>query len=442
MPDENSITRYFVTIRMAEFAYLVNTKTASRWQRLRAGRVHFLVLVVVGLMYVTYSSEWLRGGPPILRPFYDNQTVATNSSRSNKTIPGRTMPNRSLTSKPNRSIISTPNLSITSTSNKSITSTPKRHRTKTTLVNKTPTKTTPGKTTYSRSAIKVTHTRHQTTSGTGHTKTYSVYASGKGGRIGNQMFEYASAYGIARMTNRSAVTHKTKFNTLWTLFTNLSVPRSGPLPNMKTMKPGAYAAYNRKFEKLPESNVKLHGYFQSWKYFQKYERDLRAQFTFKEAIRSKASEYLVHIAQTYKNNLSDKNITFVGVHVRRGDMVDLPRYRVASKSYIVKAMDAFRRNFTRVHFVVCSNGIPWCKKNLGKQKNVSFSESRSPYVDFAILSLCNHTLATVGTYSWWAGWMAGGVTTYYTRFADPSTHLFRNLKFEDFFLPKWIPMSD
>ena len=410
---------------MAEIAPLLAAKTASCWQWLRARHVHVLVLMVVSLMCVAYSSEWLLGVPPILRGMYN--TIATNNSRSSKTMPGRAMPNRSITS--------TPNWSITSTS--------KRNRIETTLVNKTTT-TTSGKTTPSRSAITVTPTRHQTSSGSGHTHTkmYSVYTSGKGGRIGNQMFEYACGYGIARMNNRSVVTHKTHFNTLWTLFTNLSVPRSGPLPHMKTMKPASYAAYDPKFEKLPESNVNLYGYFQSWKFFQKYERDLRAQFTFKEAIRSNASEYLVYIAQTYKSNSSDKNITFVGVHVRRGDRVTLRRYRVASKSYIVKAMDAFRRNFTRVHFVVCSDDIRWCKKHLGQQKNVSFSENRSPTMDFTILSLCNHTLSTVGTFSWWVGWMAEGVITYYTRFADPSTSLFTSLKFDDFFLPKWIPMSD
>ena len=427
---------------MAEFAPVVNTKTASCWQRLRASRVHFLVLVIVGLMYVTYSSEWLHGVRPILRDFYYNQTVARHILRSNKTMPGGTTPNRSLTSTRNMSKTSTPNLSITTTPNPSITSTPNLNRTKTTPVNKTTTNTTSGKTTSTTPATTVTPTRHQTTSSSGHTKTYSVYTSGRGGRIGNQMFEYASAYGIARMNNRSVVTHKTNFNTLWTLFTKLSVPRSGPLPNMKKMEPESYAAYDPKFEKLPESNVNLYGYFQTWKFFQKYERDLRAEFTFKETIRSKALEYLVHIAQTYTNNSSDKNITFVGVHVRRGDMITKPRYRVASKSYIVKAMNDFRRNFTRVHFVVCSDDIPWCKKNLGQQKNVSFSEKRSPNVDFAILSLCNHTVSTVGTFSWWVGWMAGGVTTYYTRFADPSTDLFTTLKFEDYFLPKWIPMSD
>ena len=53
-------------------------------------------------------------------------------------------------------------------------------------------------------------------------------------------------------------------------------------------------------------------------------------------------------------------------------------------------------------------------------------------MDFAIFSLCNHTLATVGTFSWWVGWVAGVVTTYYTRFVDPSTTLFTSLKFDDF----------
>ena len=34
---------------------------------------------------------------------------------------------------------------------------------------------------------------------------YKVYIGGSGGRFGNKMFEYAAAYGIARMNNRSAV---------------------------------------------------------------------------------------------------------------------------------------------------------------------------------------------------------------------------------------------
>ena len=123
-------------------------------------------------------------------------------------------------------------------------------------------------------------------------------------------------------------------------------------------------------------------------------------------------------------------------------LVHSHRSRVASNSYIVKAMNDIRRNFTRFHFVVCSDDIPWCKQNLGRQKNVSFSKSRSSIMDFAILTLCNHTLSTVGTFSLWVGWMARGVTTYHTRCGNTSMTFCSHLTFADFIRPNWIPMSD
>ncbi|KAI0213563.1 Galactoside 2-alpha-L-fucosyltransferase 2, partial [Lamellibrachia satsuma] len=263
-----------------------------------------------------------------------------------------------------------------------------------------------------------------------------------GRRLGNHMFEYAATYGIARMNNQSAVIHVTNYHTMWDIFAHLTLPRSSPLSNMTKMSAGKYATYNSIFEKLPNSNVHLRGYFQSWKYFQRYQHYLRQEFAFKKVIRRDANDYLLQIARTYIRTPTARNITFVGVHVKRGDRVRSQLYRVASKSYITRAMDDFRRNFTRVHFVVCSDDISWCKEHLGQQKNVSFSVGRSAIEDFVVLSLCNHTLSTVGTYSWWVGWLAGGATTYYVNHGNVSTHIYRHLKADDFFLPGWIPMSD
>jgi len=271
-----------------------------------------------------------------------------------------------------------------------------------------------------------------------------VYVFGRGGRLGNKMFQYAAGYGIARMNNRSAVTHLTNFDMMWHLFANLSIHREMPPPYLEYISEKRYGTYNRKFEKLPEVNVGLYGFYQSWKYFQKYERELRTEFTLNDALRKRASDHLLRIAQMYNKNsaMPKRNITFVGVHVRRGDMVRIPAFRVASRSYILRAMQNFRRNFTRVHFVICSDDIPWCKQNLGQQKNVSFSESKSANVDFAILSLCNHTLSTIGSFSWWVSWMAGGVTTYYTPFAEKWSREYLQVTVGDHFLPNWIPMSD
>ena len=438
------------------------SKTWTCWQRVRPAPAYVLVMVGVCLVYVAYSSKRLHEAPHMLHAADKNQhgiikrtvvvNVAASKSRSNNATSGHVTSTWSIvaTSTPTQSNVrhgtTTTNNSRT---NKSpvITSLLTHLRKFTSLITNVhpPVISSPQivATTIKNSPTPVNKSIiQQRVKIPTHTKTYKVYARCMGGRLGNQMFEYAAAYGIARRHNRSAVIHTTNFKMLWGLFANLSLPRSGPLPNMQTMGEAKYGMYDTKFDKLPESNVKLYGYFQSWKYFQKYERDLRAQFVFRETIRSKAMEYLVHVAQLYKNNSSDKNITFVGVHVRRGDRVRSQHYRVASKSYIVRAMNDFRRNFTRVHFIVCSDDLPWCKENLGQQKNVSFSDSKSPVTDFAILSLCNHTVSTVGTFSWWVGWMAGGVTTYYTRFGNTSTYIFKDVKFADHFLPNWIPMSD
>jgi len=268
---------------------------------------------------------------------------------------------------------------------------------------------------------------------------YKVYISGSSGRFGNRIFQYAAAYSIARMNNRSAVTHITRFNQLRAAFANLSIPVGKPLPRMKTITHSKSGMYDRKFERLPNCNVQLRGYFQAWKFFQKYEHDLRREFTLNGPLKMQAADYLRRIAVMHNRRVQYKNITFVGVHVRRGDKVRSKKYTVASVSYITKAMNDFRRNFTRVHFIVCSDDVKWCKENLRQEKNVSFSESRSPIMDFAILTLCSHTLSTVGSYSWWAGWLAGGVTTYYKNYANT---VYNNIKATDYFLPNWIPMSD
>ncbi|KAH3835789.1 hypothetical protein DPMN_109153 [Dreissena polymorpha] len=41
---------------------------------------------------------------------------------------------------------------------------------------------------------------------------------------------------------------------------------------------------------------------------------------------------------------------------------------------------------------------------------VAFLEGNSDAVDMAVLSLCDHTIVSTGTFGWWAAWLAGGTT--------------------------------
>jgi galactoside 2-L-fucosyltransferase 1/2 len=53
-----------------------------------------------------------------------------------------------------------------------------------------------------------------------------------------------------------------------------------------------------------------------------------------------------------------------------------------------------------------------------KQENickptVDFSVGNSASADLAILSSCNHSVVTAGSFGWWAAWLANGYTVYY-----------------------------
>jgi Glycosyl transferase family 11 len=71
-------------------------------------------------------------------------------------------------------------------------------------------------------------------------------------------------------------------------------------------------------------------------------------------------------------------------------------------------------------------------------ETVVYSPGVSGEQDLAILSQCNHTIFTVGTFGWWAGYLAGGMTIYYKNFPAPQSQFERQFSKLDFFPPEWI----
>jgi galactoside 2-L-fucosyltransferase 1/2 len=66
------------------------------------------------------------------------------------------------------------------------------------------------------------------------------------------------------------------------------------------------------------------------------------------------------------------------------------------------------------------------------------STGRSGWEDMAILSKCNHTIMTVGTFGWWAGFLAGGITVYFKDFPAVGSELSLGFDAGDYFLPEWV----
>ena len=116
-------------------------------------------------------------------------------------------------------------------------------------------------------------------------------------------------------------------------------------------------------------------------------------------------------------------------------------YRVPGRIYLRKAMNFYRMKYQAVHFVVASDDVNWCQRKLSSP-DVTFTNQSDYRMDFAILSSCNHTIMTVGTYGWWVGWLAGGDVIYYNKPFRKYSYLWRNVNMTDRFPPHWIPMGD
>ena len=64
-------------------------------------------------------------------------------------------------------------------------------------------------------------------------------------------------------------------------------------------------------------------------------------------------------------------------------------------------------------------------------------------VDLGVLSLVDHSIITVGAFSWWAGFLARGTVVYYGQFVDADSKLRSQFddKMADYVLPNWVKMS-
>ena len=257
------------------------------------------------------------------------------------------------------------------------------------------------------------------------------------GRLGNKMFQLASLIGVCAMHGYKPVIFHG--NSLLRVF-NINIETIG---NSKLTNTEVYSEqfgagiYDKKIEKLNlNKNATLNGYFQSWKYFAHVEDDVRKAFTFSGGIRNKVKERLA------KLNIGDRPT--VGVHIRRGDMNtgrELQRgYNIASKEYLLRAVEHFRTKYKNPVFYVVSDDMRWSRQTLIGDE-FHFLSTRNPNEDLAILSMAQHSVVTSGSFGWWGAFLAGGEVVYFNNFPKKGSWLDKIYNRKDYYPPHWIPME-
>ncbi|KDR14981.1 galactoside 2-alpha-L-fucosyltransferase 2-like [Zootermopsis nevadensis] len=228
------------------------------------------------------------------------------------------------------------------------------------------------------------------------------------GRLGNQMWEYISVWAVAKKTGHAPYVPSCLKQKLEKVFQNLTVPALSCIVNCPVEKHLVEVKGDNL--KLFNGNILLQNYVQLPEYIVPLLSEVRQIFQFKKHIEEESQRFL------YKASKGEKNVTYVGVHVRRTDYkAYLKRKYNASlvePDFFPRQMNYFRNNYKAVVFVVVSDEPRWCERELVGD-NVVVSRANSPEQDLAIMAACNHSIIDYGTYGVWGAILAGGDTFVY-----------------------------
>ncbi|XP_069494438.1 galactoside alpha-(1,2)-fucosyltransferase 2-like [Ambystoma mexicanum] len=263
-------------------------------------------------------------------------------------------------------------------------------------------------------------------------------------RLGNQMNGYGALYAFAKMNGKQPYILSRMHSYLAPIF-KITIPVIHDSVAQKIQWKGFHPSnwMREEYKTISGKYVKITGDPWSWTWYRDIRDEIRREFTLHDFLRDGANEQLAKLKG------SRTNVTFVGVHVRRGDyVVHMPRDwkgAIGDRAYLQEAMDYFRKKYQEPIFVVASNGMPWCKENINASNgDVYFagdSNESTPANDFALLVQCNHTIMTIGTFGWWAGYLAGGEVVYLTNFTSPKSKLPHYFHYKDTYLPEWIGIA-
>jgi hypothetical protein len=229
---------------------------------------------------------------------------------------------------------------------------------------------------------------------------------GHHGRLGNQLYQYALLKGVAARRgfevripkpyiNRPERPLPCGVNALAAFRLEcgeLTVADEGATPHVYSEATPVF--HPDVFD--VEDGTNFEGYFQSWRYFEHIEERLRVEFRFREDIEEQARQAL--------DSRGAGGRIVVGIAVRRGDYThpsSAEFYVLPCPSYYLRAAATFPRGSL---FVVVSDDIEWCRRNLPVDDFVFF-DSGNYWIDMAALTLCDHNVISASTFGWWAAWL-------------------------------------
>lgn len=226
----------------------------------------------------------------------------------------------------------------------------------------------------------------------------SFNSLGQLGRLGNQMFQYAALFSIAKRRGFDFVVPPSSTQNIWrehqlfAAFTLAGRRCVGITRDLPRAQPRGFH-YDSRLARKCRDNVDLYGYFQSERYFRDTADAVREEFTFLPSIQDEADSRIDDIAgQT------------ISCHVRRSDYLNHPEsFPFCGSAYYARAL---RLLPPELPVLVFSDDIRWCKEQeVFRGDRFVFSENTSNLSDLCLMSRCDHHIIANSTFSWWGAWL-------------------------------------
>lgn len=252
------------------------------------------------------------------------------------------------------------------------------------------------------------------------------------GGLGNQMFQYAAGWAIAKEKETSLKLDISGYSK-YPLHQGFEIQKIfsaqvdiASQADMKAVLGWQSGAFFRKLLKRPYltplrkasmvvephfhfDNLRskmdidgyLSGYWQSEKYFSDYAADIRKQFQFKQPFSSENRKWVELIER--------KNA--VAIHVRRGDFVNQSNIDVhgaCSIEYYALGIAYMLERMADVEFFVFSDDVKWVKENLQIDApcyHIENNKGADSFNDMRLMSLCRHNIIANSSFSWWGAWL-------------------------------------
>jgi len=227
----------------------------------------------------------------------------------------------------------------------------------------------------------------------------SCQSIGTNGRLGNQMFQYATLYALGKELNYNIGvpykqrSHNDKLDFCLQDVFDLSASDSSQ-NFMSSMYIEPHFNYDANIHNIPD-NCDIRGYFQTEKYFKKYKKNLiNKEFKFKESVENKTNKLL-----------EGKQNEYVALHLRLTD------YLQFSDSHPVCNLEYYKNAISHIpvdtQIILFSDDYPLANNILKSlNRNIMMLGTDDKFTDLCMMSKCEYHIIANSSFSWWGAWLA------------------------------------